>query len=159
MTHPATTLGLAAAYLANKTPERLNPSLERLTNMLYLADWKSAIEYRCQMTHLDWRHDFAGPASEVLQRFIERSPDFATASRSDSLGREKTELQRWPATSRKQDLDPTERWLLDFVLRKPRTRPAPPFATLIASTYPMMSTAAPQELDLVALAEAYEHLR
>lgn len=159
MPHPVTTLAAAAAYLINNSPGPLHLPLQRLTQMLYLADWKSAIEYRCQLTYLDWRRGFTGPESWRLERFIERSPDFDAASRADALGRERLELRRWPAASREADLDATERWLLDFVLATPRTRPEPPLATLIASTYPMMSTSSPQELDLAALAERYERLR
>ena len=146
----------AAAYLVSSYPDRTDLSPVRLHWLIYLADWRSAIVRRHQLTEATWRLGPTVPVSSELATLLKADGWF----RVTTLGRffrkgpahvELTQDASWESLS-SDDLE-ILRFVLDTVgkLQGDITR-------LVYSTYPVFTAREPSgpSLDLVGLAESYE---
>jgi hypothetical protein len=139
------------AYLCRAIPEL---SMSKLRKLLYLADWKAAIECGHQLTPLEWRFDGLGPHAEDLVDVV--------------LQHEAFQITRWPAAGTMLDIvelrddahlpapSLEEQQILDFVIATANRREWDQLERLVYSTYPVFSSDRYTDLDLVLLAKEYK---
>jgi len=122
----------------------------RLGLILYLIDWRSAIERREPVTDIAWRIEEFGPELDVeSSRFVISAvtacpPDFSSLS-TTSL----PEIQT-------VDLTPAEVEVADFVLATVATKSNHELHQLVQSTFPVLTQPKTAPLNLVALAARYD---
>ncbi len=120
----------------------------RLTTLLYLSDWRSAITRKRQITDISWVQPFVAKMPEIIQ-FLAQDPDFALVS-----GPQPEVIFTGDPLS--GILSPEARTCVDFVLRSETNKSWPELFRLAYSTYPMFSQPPQSLLDLVALSYLYE---
>jgi len=147
------TLREVLAYFCHHYPHKGELSEVRLTGMVYLADWKSAVDRgRKLITSLRWLFDETGPSTPNIMKLIRRDPDFEirlTGSRFEEL----TELifYRGPAPI----LGRPDQDILDFVIDRSSSKTWTELTRLVYSTYPILTQPRHCPLDLESLAKKY----
>lgn len=143
------------AYILSRVPGRRRLSNARLTKMVYLADWKSAIETRKTISNIKWYYDNFGPfVWDVVNTARQNPLLFNVTCSADSDGNRRTFLSL--ADRRyKARLDRSEAQSVDHIIQVTKDLDWPDFIRLVYSTYPIASRQKFQELDLVALADEY----
>lgn len=123
-------------YLFKKYPSTHEVSPRRLLIMLYLADWKSAIEDNNQITQIKWsiKNDLPTPNMEI-----------------DNIHKK---YRRGDCT--KIFLSSREKKILNFVVKSASSKDLNSLIRLTYSTYPILSHREPDKLDLVQIAEKYK---
>lgn len=137
----------ALAYIGAQADKTIPLTLLRLTTMLYLSDWRSALQLKRQITDIKWVQPFVAKVPEIAQRLdptdFTMSPDGVAAT---FIG--DPDISNLPAE---------ERACMDFVLHSEQKGWIQLFR-IAYSTFPMLSQPAHTVLDLVALAQRYsEH--
>jgi antitoxin SocA-like protein len=149
------------AYLCDRYPYAKELSNARLTKMVYLADWKSAIERGEQLTNLSWEFSHYGPYVPDVIRLARSEEDFEVERGETIYGGEK-ELVRHKAKSGTAagypSLEPGDKDLLDFVVRSVEDKSFTEFVKLVYSTYPIVTQERYSKLDLASLAKQYEEV-
>ena len=133
------------AYLANKYPRPEELSRARLKFMVYLADWKSAIEHKRQLTPLTWEFGEYGPYNPSLARLVENTSQSREGS-PESKGEHST-------------LGKTEREVLDFIVGSVEKKDFAELTKLVYSTHPFITQPRCAKFDLVSLAKDYEQIK
>ena len=64
------------AYLCSHYPHREELSKARLTKMVYLADWKSALQRGSQLTEIKWQFNHYGPYVDDVVNSVRNDPEF-----------------------------------------------------------------------------------
>lgn len=129
-----------------------------LTKLVYMADWKSAIDYDQQITSIEWASGCNGPNMAVILKTIEDDPNFAVISSKDPGG--------IPVHSVRLDNEPDfgeltkeDRKTLDHVIKIKNDVEWDIFVRLVYSTYPMATQPRNTRLNLVELANIYKSNR
>jgi hypothetical protein len=121
----------------------------RLTTLLYLSDWRSAITRKRQITDITWVQPFVAKMPEIIQFLGRNSPDFTLVP-----GPQPEVMFTGDPLS--GILSSEARACIDFVLRSETNKSWPELFRLAYSTYPMFSQPPQSLLDLVALSYLYE---
>lgn len=142
-------------YVFEYYPSPLELSKARLVKMLYLADWKSALDRERQLTGIDWFFNHYGPyVDDVMELIKSDSRNFRVELRQGSYGgmREVISL-----TSRHEapEVSGPARRILDFIIRTASHLAWDDFIQLVYSTYPIQTSTRYSYLDLVGLAREY----
>ncbi len=150
------------AYLCDRYPRPKELSNARLTKMVYLADWKSAIERGEQLTDLSWEFAHYGPYVPDVIRMAHSEEDFEV-ERGETIYGDQKELVRYKAGSdtlqtEYPSLEAEEKDLLDFVIRSVEAKSFTEFVKLVYSTYPIVTQERYSKLDLVNLAREYKEV-
>jgi hypothetical protein len=148
------TLGDVMAYLCEHYPRKHELSKARLAKLIYLADWKSAIERGEQMTNIVWVYNYHGPYVEDVAQEAEDDPAFKVRSTHNLYGEPKDliELVRprgYPS------LTEDDRRILDSIIASTAEKNWNEFIRLVYSTYPIITQDRFSKLDLVELARRY----
>jgi hypothetical protein len=149
------TLRDVVAYLCEQYPHKNELSKARLTKMVYLADWKSAIERGCQITDILWVFNHYGPYVDDVVDSIRDDPAFEVVRTANVYGDQK-ELIRLREQVKYPTLTDEDRKILDFVVERTAPKYWNDFIRLVYSTYPVMTQARHSALDLVGLAKRYD---
>lgn len=141
-------------YLLKNHPAAEDLSKARLTKLVYLADWKSAIKRSSQITSVNWYFDNFGPYVKDVQSLARLDKDFKIVDTVNERGNSKQiiTLQNHSASYNLSDED---REILDFVIKATATKNWSAFIQLVYSTYPIRSQPRFSDLDLVTLANDY----
>jgi uncharacterized phage-associated protein len=143
------------AYLLVAYPHKHELSRSRLMSMVYLADWKSAIEHRRQMTDTRWTLGSYGPFAQEVYDVIEEDAAFETVIEENVHGTTKGRVTLVGEIDLRA-LAPQDRDILDFVVESSQPLRWTEFVGLVYSTYPMMVVSEKGEsLDLVGGAADY----
>jgi len=148
------------AYLCDRYLHPKELSNARLTKMVYLADWKSAIERGEQLTNLSWEFSHYGPYVPDIIRLVRSAEDFEV-ERGQTIYGDQKELVRHKAesdTTEYSSLEPEDKDLLDFVIRSVEDKSFNEFVKLVYSTYPIVTQERYTKLDLVSLAKEYKEV-
>lgn len=123
----------------------------RLFLILYLVDWRSAIERGEPLTDVTWQIEEFGPApteshgeQAVISALLDDEPDF-TSLRDKSLA----------IADNVCHLSAEESQIVDFVMDRAARKSPAELAQLVFSTFPFMTQPTHAPLNLVALAEKY----
>jgi hypothetical protein len=149
------TLRDIVAYVGKNYPYKDELSNARVTKMIYLADWRSAITRGEQLTDLEWEFSHYGPYANNVKQVAETDPAFEVISTKNSYGGQKDLIQvadnvDYPS------LTEDEKELLDCVVSSSASKNWDDFIKLVYSTYPIVTQDRFSKLDLVKLAREYE---
>jgi hypothetical protein len=137
------------AYVCSTYPYEDDLSKARLTKLIYLSDWRSAVRRGRQITDIEWIYNHYGPYVHDVERLAVRSPDFVIES---AFGTAK-ETIRLVGPVGPGTLKPPETDIIDSVIKQTRHMTYAEFLRHVYSTYPIKNSARYEVLDLVALAE------
>ena len=126
------------SYFCENYPHKDELSKARLTKMVYLADWKSAIENDKQLTDIKWVYNHYGPYVN----------DIAEIAHKDSAFK----------VTRTRDLNNREKAVLDHIINTTKTLYWNNFIELVYSTYPIQTVKQFDDLDLPRLAKEYKQI-
>jgi hypothetical protein len=149
------------AYLCDRYPYLKELSNARLTKMVYLADWKSAIEREEQLTDLSWEFSHYGPYVPDVIRLAHSEEDFKV-ERGETIYGDQKALVRHEAevgmAAAYPSLEPEDKALLDFVISSVEDKSFSEFVKLVYSTYPIVTQERYSKLDLANLAREYKEV-
>lgn len=143
------------AYLCANYPHKQDLSKARLTKMVYLADWRSALVKNSPMTDIRWIYNYYGPFVDDVISVARKDPAFEIVQTANLFGGQKevvrlsAEPAEWPS------LTDEERQILDHVIQETSLLYWNEFIKLVYSTYPMVTQERFAPLDLVTLANEY----
>lgn len=142
------------AYFVANYPHKDELSKARLTKMIYLADWKSALDRGRQITDIKWKFHNFGPYVDDVHRVALDDPAFRVEATTTMFGnrKEKIVLVDKQVDAR---LPSEEAGILDHVIEETKRLRFDPFIKLVYSTYPVLTGTRGYDLDLVRSAEAY----
>ncbi|RWC10331.1 MAG: DUF4065 domain-containing protein [Mesorhizobium sp.] len=145
------------AYLIRNYPHKHELSKARLTKMVYLADWKSAIEHQHQMTDIDWQFNHFGPYVDDVHNTALEDPAFAVQAEYNMFGKPKETIV---LADKQADFRVSEQEaeILDHVIQQTKRLSWDPFIKLIYSTYPVLTGVRGGKLNLVKSAEIYRDI-
>ncbi|MER8489349.1 Panacea domain-containing protein [Mesorhizobium australicum] len=144
-------------YLIRNYPHKHELSKARLTKMIYLADWKSAIEYQRQMTDIAWQFNHFGPYVDDVHKTALEDPAFAVKSETNMFGKPKETITLTDKQADDRVLQ-EEAQILDHVIEQTKRLTWDPFIKLVYSTYPVLTGVRGAKLNLVKSAEIYRDI-
>lgn len=141
-------------YFCANYPNRGDLSDARLTKMVYLADWKSALDRKQQMTQIDWKFNHYGPYVEDVVRLALFDQDFNVEATNNMFGGYKKLI------SLKRDfaftsITPEDETVLKHVIDTTSKLTWDSFIKLVYSTLPVVLSEKGSQLDLVSTARKY----
>lgn len=145
-------------YILNVYPHANELSKARLNKIIYLIDWKSALEHEKQLTEIDWKFNHYGPYVNIIEETILSDDRFNIKSTTNIYGNEKNIIE---IIQDKDFSEPTEKEqeIIDFVIEKTRKFYWDKFINLVYSTYPIISQEKGSQLNLVELAKEYKQIK
>lgn len=148
------------SYICYNYPHKNELSKSRLTKMVYLADWKSAIDRGSSITNIEWKYDFYGPFVEEIFELVLNDQDFIVVISSNKYGDKKHIINlRVGVTPSIKELTKSDIEILDYVIEKTKTLFYNDFIQLVYSTYPIIKSEQFSTLNLIDIAEAYKKER
>lgn len=144
----------AMAYLCANYPYPDELSNSRLTKMVYLADWKMALDHGRQITDIRWVFNHYGPYVRDVESTAYTSDDLSVERDVSSFGASMARIRarphaRWPTLSEEEVA------VLDHVINSTKPLTYRDFLTMIYATHPVESSQRYSVLNLVKLAEEY----
>lgn len=146
------TLKDAMAYVCSKYPGS-DLSKAKLAKILYLADWKSAIEGRPQITPVVWKFNHYGPYVTDVIDTARENDEFSLSTEWTLFGNRKTIVKYHGAEP--NSLTDNERATIDEIVKRVAHLSFEAFLKLVYSTYPVVVSDRGSTLDLGRLAAEY----
>lgn len=143
-------------YLCRQYPHPNELSNARLTKMVYLADWRSALERGVQLTGIEWEFSHYGPYVHDVSRLAHADPAFEVFGTASVYGSQK-QLIRVRPDAPAPNLTNEDREILDHVIATTQRLYWDGFMKLVYSTYPVVTQSRYSLLDLPKLAVEYRH--
>src|SRR4051794_16153427 len=143
----------ALIYVCNQYPPKLSLPITRLTQVVYLADWRCSIAYGHTLTRVKWFINEQGVYTTDIAAGIQSDPTFSIV-----CSRRLFRIVRRRVTVRHDAelkfLSKKDAEILSAVMRTSATRSSTGFLRIIDSTYPCRHYRRdfPRPIDLVALA-------
>ena len=146
-------------YFCLKYPHKDELSKARLTKMIYLADWRMALDSSRQITNLTWTFNHYGPYLEAIRDAALNNPAlFDLKSEVNMYGSPKETIVLHPGVA-VPNLTDNERKSLDHVIESTKSLNWNQFIKFVYSTYPIVTQPRYVPLDLVELASTYRQVR
>lgn len=142
------------AYFCLYYPHKGELSKARLTKLVYLADWFSALVDGKQLTNIQWLFNHYGPYVDDVVESARRHPQFSLSSDQTVYGGNKV-LIGFEGNLYPELLDDRDKQILDAVINKTKSLYFNDFIEYVYSTYPVVSKDRYSNLDLVHLATEY----
>lgn len=145
-------------YLLKNYPHKSELSASRLTKMLYLADWKSAITESKQLTSAEWHFNHYGPYVDDFIKIAKEDDDINIFSAQTMYGGHKQQVELRDGFDGEVVVQESEKKILDFVIESTESKNYEDFIKLVYSTYPVVSSSRYNDLDLVKMAQEYKEI-
>lgn len=140
-------------YIFQRYPRREELSNARFTKLIYLCDWKAAIQNGTSITGLRWRYNNYGPFSDDVIDLAGSDSEFSVNMERNNYG---SPNQRIAFVGESEShLSEAEKRVVDFVIDKTKNLDWEDFLGLVFSTYPIITRAKYAYLDLVGSAKEY----
>jgi hypothetical protein len=160
-------LSYAVSYILNKYPDKGSLSEARLQQMLYLADWKFAIDHQRRLTDIEWEIKDGKPFTDQKLTPIKYSDPLryyknlfkSLPSLLLSLFQKKTNSSIPGSKDSKKEFTEEKKKILDFVIRYSASKKLDDLIELVCSTYPVLGEAQLDNIDLVSIAKQYEKVK
>ncbi|MDD1793924.1 SocA family protein [Enterovibrio sp. ZSDZ42] len=144
-------------YILAVYPHKDDLSASRLTKMLYLADWKSAIQNESQLTNAKWYFNHYGPYVDDFVELAKKDKEIDVIKTWTSFGGQKQLFKlKSDYQNKHYDLTDQSKEIVNFVIQKTHEKSYEDFIKLVYSTYPIISSSRYDELDLVPKALEYK---
>lgn len=143
-------------YFLKYYPYKSELSASRLTKLMYLADWKSAIDRSRLMTGVTWHFNHYGPFVDDFVKLAKQDSNIEIEITANLYGTKKQLIKLNDQSDVENLVDEDDRKILDFVISATKDKNYEDFIQLVYSTYPVVSKSKYSDLDLVALAKEYK---
>lgn len=141
------------AYLMRDYPNPDALANARVTKMVYLADWKAALDHGEQLTRIRWFFDNFGPYVHDVRNVVAKHSElFRIEQRPTDLGGQKNVFVLRDPTYDPQ-LSSRDKAILNHVRSKTESLSFDSFVKLVYSTYPVMKSDRYEFLNLAKLAQ------
>lgn len=151
-------LEAAMAYFCTHYPNKSELSKARLTKMVYLADWRMALVHRRQITALTWIFNHYGPYLDDVPALARKSEYFNIRRELNMFGGPKDVISlKRVGHDLESQLTADEISALNHVISQTKALAWEPFIKLVYSTFPIVTEPRYKDLDLVELADRYDH--
>ena len=146
-----------ARYVIKNYPSPEELSKARLNKIIYLIDWKNALEHDSQMTDIEWKFNHYGPYVERIENELRSDSRFKIENTINIYGGQKNIISLWED---RYFIEPNEheREIIDFIIEKTRRLFWNDFINLVYSTYPIISQEKGSVLNLVELSKEYKKI-
>jgi hypothetical protein len=148
----------AVAYLVANYPHKDELSKARLTKMVYLADWKAALDHGRQITDIDWRFHHFGPYVDDVHRTALEDPAFVVKLERNYYGNLKERIELVDPSRTMVTLHQWEKDIFKHVINETKPLNWNAFIKLVYSTYPILSGSRGARLNLVESSKAYKEV-
>jgi hypothetical protein len=145
------------AYLCVHYPHKGELSKARLTKLVYLADWFSALSDNQQMSNVRWLFNHYGPYVDDITLCAQSSNQFKITAEQTLHGSTKYLIQ-FHGILDSNALSARDQQILDVVIDKTKQMYFNDFIDYVYSTYPVQSKDRYSYLDLISLANEYKTL-
>ena len=142
-------------YFCDHYPHKSELSKARITKMVYLADWKSALDNEKQISSIGWHFNHFGPYVDDVVEEARRSRKLDVIQTNNIYGNLK-ELVAASAGSSSAQISQEEEDVLDHVIKTTKDKYWSGFIKLVYSTYPILVTPKYNSLNLEDLAKKYK---
>ncbi|MGI2860503.1 Panacea domain-containing protein [Shewanella algae] len=146
-------------YILKYYPHKSELSASRVTKMLYLADWKNAIENGTQITDVVWHFNHYGPYVDEFIETARKDEEILVTNATTVFGGRKQQLELSNKFKDKIDISQSDKEILDFVINATKDKNYDDFIKLVYSTYPVLFSEKYSDLDLVTLAHNYKSIK
>ena len=143
------------AYIVNKYPNKSELSKARLTKLVYLADWFSALLDDKQMTDIEWVFNHYGPYVDDVSNIATFDSDFSIIPEKTIYGGDKYVIS-YSGNDIDSELSDREKAIIDAIIDKTKVMYFNDFIDYVYSTYPVSSNERYSYLDLEFLAKEYK---
>jgi len=143
------------AYLCSKYPHKSELSKARLTKLVYLADWFSALVDEKPMTNIEWLFNHYGPYVDDVVDSVRNVPDFSIECEQNGYGATKYVIS-FHGNENEINLSQRERAILSLAIEKTKSLYFNDFIDYVYSTYPVQSQERYSTLNLESLAKEYK---
>lgn len=143
------------AYLCVYYPHKGELSKARLTKLVYLADWFSALSDNRQMSEIKWLFNHYGPYVDDITLCAQSSNQFNITTEQTLHGSAKYLIQ-FVGTLDNNVLSGRDKQILDLVIDRTKHMYFNDFIEYVYSTYPVQSKDRYSYLDLIFLANEYK---
>lgn len=123
-------------------PQSKELTRDRLVKLTYLADWRSAITYKKQITSVKWYINNYGPYIEDMYKIL-----------ADEKFDINQEIQR--RKTEKYNCDREINLVVNFIIDKTQDLDSNTFSNLVFSTFPLATSTKYSYVDLVEKAKQY----
>lgn len=148
-----TDLKSVVKYICKNYPHKHELSKARLTKMVYLVDWRRALNTGHQLSEIRWKFNHYGPYVPDVIDQTRGDPSFSVQETVTQYGNTK-ELIVYNGNEDIR-LSSEDKADLDFVIEKTKSLTWDGFIKLVYSTYPVVVSDKQDDLDLPALAMRY----
>jgi hypothetical protein len=145
----------AIAYICMNLHSDRALSKARLTKLLYLADWKSAVDHGEPISDIEWEFNHFGPYVHDVIDTVQADPHFRVEHKKTTSG-DAVDIVRCVGSPSVDQLDEGDRSALDFAIAKARDLPYPEFKRMVYGTFPIISQPRYSKLRLADLARRYK---
>lgn len=143
------------AFLLKEYPRKSDFSNARVTKMVYLADWRQAIQHGSQISSIQWYFDNYGPfVWDVYETAQEYNALFSSEDTWTIFGKRKLQLGL-KDSAYQPSLTDSEKASLVHVIKETSRLNWNDFIKLVYSTYPIMTSERYSYLNLPQKAAEY----
>jgi len=143
------------AYFCIHYPHKSELSKARLTKLVYLADWFSALLNKHKATNINWVFNHYGPYVDDVSNLAQRDENFSIVPEKTVYGGDKYVIS-YSGDDVDSALSDQEKAILNAIIEKTESMYFNDFIDYVYSTYPISSNERYTNLDLVALANRYK---
>lgn len=140
-------------YLCKTYPHKNELTKGRLTKMVYLADWQSALDHGHQITTIDWEFNHYGPFVHDVYDMAKGDGTFEITPETNAFGSRIEIIGLSDNAAVQANLSAEEKRTLDVVINEVKPMSWNAFISHVYSTYPIESQPRYSHLDLEELAE------
>lgn len=149
-------LQLIIAYFCIHYPHQGELSNARLTKLVYLADWFSALVDEVQLTPINWVFNHYGPYVNDVYNAATESANFNITNGMNTYGGNKVVIG-YNGEAVDDRLSVRDKQILDAVIEKTERLYFNDFINYVYSTYPIAANDRYSTLDLIELAREYKN--
>ncbi|WP_394178819.1 Panacea domain-containing protein [Marinomonas posidonica] len=143
------------AFLCSEYPHKSEITKARLTKMVYLADWFSALLDGKQLTDIEWVFNHYGPYVDDVVDAAHSALGFKVEHQNTMYGTSKYVIS-YKGDTEELDLNKREKKILNAVIEKTKSMYFNEFVDYVYSTYPVKTKERYSSFDLVSLAQRYK---
>jgi len=142
-------------YIVKNYPKKEDLSKARVNKLVYLIDWKSALDYNEQISDIDWIFNHYGPYVDSIETEISSDDRFRIKKTINFYGNEKNIIGLQKDEGFKEPNEKQKK-IIDLVIDITNNMNWSNFINTVYSTYPIKHSERGENLDLVKLASEYK---
>lgn len=147
------------AYFCKHYPHKEELSKARLTKLVYLADWKAAIERGKPLTDIEWIYNRYGPYVDDVAEIAMENDDLFSIDPTENYYGENKHVISLKNENYEPSLGDNDAPVLNHIISITEKRYWDDFLKLVYATYPIQHSERFDTLDLEKLADQYNSER